>query len=177
MDEVHGLAVAVLGVVSVVERVEHLHRHEHANGDGQAHVLLGRGAEQGQAVEAVDEFERDEILAAFLAEIRYLNDLGMDELRGQLGLVDEHRDEGLVRRQIGQDALDDEQLLEAMGRENLRLEDLRHSPSCEALDQGVAPKLRGKCSLLSPRPALNPYCSTLSGHKEPRSAGAEAEIP
>jgi hypothetical protein len=41
----------------------------------------------------------------------------VDKLRRQLRLVDEHRDEGLVRRQVGQDALDDEQLLEAVGRD------------------------------------------------------------
>ena len=138
-----------LGVVGVVERVEHLRGDEHADGDGQAHVLLRRGAQQGQAVEAVDELERDEVLAVLLAEVRDLDDLRVDELRGQLGLVDEHRDEGLVRRQVRQDALDDEQLLEAVGREDLRVEDLGHPASREALNQRVAPELRGKTCLLS----------------------------
>ena len=149
MDEVHGLALGVVGVVGVVEGVENFRRHEHADGDGQAHVLLRRRAQQAQAVETLDVFERDEILAVLLAEVRDLHDLGVDELGGQLGLVDEHRHEGLVGRQVGQDALDDQQLLEAVGRENLRLEDLRHSSRRQALHQGVAAKLRGKTCLLS----------------------------
>ena len=116
MNQVHRLAFHVLGVVRIVERVKNLHRNEHADRSRQANLLLRGCAEQGQAVEAVHKFQSDEVLAVDLAEVGNLDDLRVDELRGELGLVDEHGDEGLVCRQIGQDAFNDQQLLETMAR-------------------------------------------------------------
>jgi len=101
--------------VRIVERVENLHGDEHADGNGQANLLLRGPTKQGQAIKAVHEFQGDEVLAVDLAEVADLDDLRVDQLRGQLRLVDKHRDKGLVCCQVGQDALDYQQFLEAMG--------------------------------------------------------------
>ena len=116
VDQAHGPALGVAGVVGVVQGVQHLHGDEHGDGQGQPHLLAGGRAQQRQGVEAVDELEGDEVLALHLAEVDDLDDLRVDELRGQLRLVDEHRDEVLVRRQVRQDPLDDQRASRSRGR-------------------------------------------------------------
>jgi hypothetical protein len=144
VDQPHGTVLVVHGVVGVVERVQHLHGDEHGDGHRQPDLLDGRRPQQGQGVEAVDELQGDEVLAAHLTEVDHLHDLGVQQLGGQLGLVDEHRDEGLVRRQVGQDPLYDQLLFEAVRGQNLRLEDLRHSTGRQPLRERVPPERRGK---------------------------------
>ena len=116
MDDLHRLAFHVARVVRVVERLQHLADDEHRERARDVHALLRGDAQQAQPVEAVDEFQRGEELAAHLAEVQHLDDLRVGELRGQLRLVDEHRDEVRVGRQVGQDPLDDQDLLEAVRR-------------------------------------------------------------
>jgi len=55
MNQVHGLALDVFGVVRIIKRVENLHGDEHADGSRQANLLLRGRPEQGQAIEAVHE--------------------------------------------------------------------------------------------------------------------------
>ncbi len=144
MDQVHRTSVHVLGVVGVIQRLQHLAGDERGQRQRQAHTLLRAGAQQRQRVKSVDEFQRDEVLAAHLAEIEDLHDLRMRQLRRQLGLVDEHRHEGLVRSEVGQDPLDDDDLLEAVRRDDLRAEDLGHATDGQPLQQRVAAELRGQ---------------------------------
>ena len=100
--------------------------------------LLRGDAQQAERVEPVDELERDEVLAVHLAEVEDLHDLRVGQLRGQLGLVDEHRDEARVGRQVRQDPLDDQDLLEAVRRGDLRAEDLSHAAHRQPFEQRVA---------------------------------------
>ena len=83
---------------------------------------------------------------AHLAEVEDLDDLRVGELRGQLGLVDEHRDEGRVRGQVRQDPLDDQDLLEAVRRGDLGAEHLGHAADRQPLEQRVAAEDRGRVS-------------------------------
>ena len=73
-----------------------------------------------------------------LAEIEDLNDVRVRQAHGELGLVDEHVHELLAPRELGQDALDDEDLLEALDAVALGLEDLRHAALPQPLEQAIA---------------------------------------
>ena len=64
----------------------------------------------------------------------------MREADRELRLVDEHVDEPLALGELGQDPLDDEDLLEAFDAEALGLEDLGHAALAEPLQQAVAAK-------------------------------------
>jgi len=99
---------------------------------------LGGDAQEAERVEPVDELERREVVAVDLTEVEDLNDLRVGQLRGQLGLVDEHRDEAGVGRQVRQDPLHDQDLLEAMRGRDLRAEDLGHSAHRQPFEQRVA---------------------------------------
>ena len=144
MDDVHRAPFHVARVVRVVQRLQHLHDDEHARCAAARARALRAGAQQPQRVEAVDELERDEVLAGDVAEVEDLDDLRVRQLRRQLGLVDEHRDERRVGGQVRKDPLDDDDLLEAVRRDDLRAEDLGHSADGQPLDQRVAAELRGK---------------------------------
>ena len=82
-----------------------------------------------------------------VAELEHLHDLRVRELRGQLRLVDEHRDEVRVRRQVRQDPLDDQDLLEAVRRGDLRAKHLGHAAHGQSFEKRVAAKGRGRLRL------------------------------
>ena len=74
------------------------------------------------------------------AEIEDLHDVGVREADRELGLVDEQIGEPFALRELGQDALDDQDLLEALDAEALGLEDLGHASVAETLEQAIAAK-------------------------------------
>jgi hypothetical protein len=59
-------------------------------------------------------------------------------MHGELRLVHEHVDELRVLGEPRQDALDDEDLLEALHAEALRLEHLGHAAFAEAFEKPIA---------------------------------------
>jgi hypothetical protein len=75
-----------------------------------AHVeelpALGELRQHPRQRDAVQVLHHDEPDVADVAELVDLADVGVGELRGQVGLVAEHRDEVLVVGEVGQDALD-----------------------------------------------------------------------
>ena len=81
---------------------------------------------------------RADVARRRLAEVEHLHDVGVRQADRELGLVDEHVDEVLAARELGQDPLDDEDLLEALDAIALGLEDLRHAALPEALEQAIA---------------------------------------
>ena len=89
-------------------------------------------------VEAVDELHRDEQRLADPAEVEHLDDVGVGQPDRDLGLGDEPRGELGVARQLGQDPLDRERLLEAVGAVGLGQEHLRHAADRDAVQDVVA---------------------------------------
>jgi hypothetical protein len=140
VDDAERLARLVGEAVGVVERVEDLvddPRRELRLDPAVPDRVL---AEQREDVDAVDVLHRDEELIVDLAELEGLGDLGMDEPRGELGLVDEHRVVGLVVDELRQQPLDHDALLEPVLARRGRDEQLRHPAEREALDELVASK-------------------------------------
>ena len=101
-------------VVRVVERVEHVARDQRRELGRQPDLRARALAEQREHVEAVDVLHRDVRRVGIGAELEHLDDVAVIELRGDPRLVDEHLDERLVGREVRQDLLDRDQLLEAV---------------------------------------------------------------
>ena len=136
MDDVQGLAV-VLPRVGVVQALGQLHHHPHALLGQKGLARLQRVLDDVLQVVALDVFHRDVVAAVLRIEIVNLNDIRVLQLRGDGRLVDEHLDEVLILREVRQDPLDHDGLLEALGAGRLRTEDLRHPPHRDATKEHV----------------------------------------
>jgi hypothetical protein len=85
-----------------------------------------------------------------LSELEDLTDVGVRELAGDLGFIDEHLDEVLVLPHRGEDPLDGDDLLEALDAVALGLEDLGHATDADAIEEQV---LAERDRLSHPRPS------------------------
>ena len=130
-------------VVRVVERVEHVARDQRGELGRQPDLRARTLAQQREHVDAVDELHRDVRRVGVGAELEHLHDVAVIELRGDPRLVDEHLDERLVGREVRQDLLDRDQLLEAVLADQLRLEQLGHAADREAIEDLIPPDLLG----------------------------------
>ena len=92
----------------------------------------------GAEVLAVDELHDQEVLAVVTeADVEDLDDVAVLEQRQHLRLGDQQLDEPLVLRQVREDPLDRDGLLEAAGGHGLAAEDLRHAADADAVEQLV----------------------------------------
>ncbi len=141
MNEAHLLVFEVALAVRVVERGGDL------RGDEQRELRLHRlsallaAAEDGFQIVAIDVLHGDVVGVLDLAEVVDVDDVVVVELRGQLGLIDEHLDEVLVVRQMGKDLLDGDRLLESFDAAHPRLPDLGHAARGDLLDHHVLAEL------------------------------------
>jgi hypothetical protein len=133
-------------------------------GIGTVLAALLRALEDRAQVLAAHVLEGDEVRLVNLTELEDLRDVRVRELHRELRLVDEHRDELLVLRDGGQDALDRDETLEARLSEGLRLEDLRHPPDGDPLQQVVLPEL----DRVLHRPALAVLCAAPAAEAQRR---------
>ncbi len=134
-------AVHVGRRVRVVERVEHVARDQRCEIRRQPDLRARTLAKQPEHVEAIDVLHRDVRRVGVGAELEHLHDVAMIELRRDACLVDEHLDEGLVGREVREDLLDRDQLLEPEVADQLRLEQLGHTANRQAIEDGVPPDL------------------------------------
>ena len=88
-------------------------------------------------VRAVDELHDDEERVVADADVEDLDAVRVRELRREARLVEEHRDELLLRRQVRQDALDGDLLPEALEPFALGAEHFGHAARFELLDDAV----------------------------------------
>ena len=100
-------------------------------------------AQKTERVHAVDVFERNVVLPVGFAELEDLDDLRVLERALQLGLVDEHGEELGIGGEVRKDALDDQDLLEAVRARLTRAEDLGHSTDGKAFEQLIPAKRTG----------------------------------
>src|SRR6185503_9612766 len=103
-----------------------------------------RRLEDRARVLAVHVLHRHEVRAVGLIDLVDLRDVLMVECRGELGLVEEHRDEPLVARALAQDRLEHDVALERAEPALPREENLRHATRREVADYLVAPDTSGR---------------------------------
>ena len=124
--------------VREVERADDLDRDVERRGQRHRAALVLELAEHRGEVEAVDVLHRDEQRLADAAEVEHLDDVGVGQPDGDLGLGDEPGGELRIARQLGEDPLDRERLLEAVGAVRLGQEDLRHAADRDAVEDVIA---------------------------------------
>ena len=140
MDDAERSHLLVAPPMRVIEPFGDLGRDVDAHLDRGEHLGAPRSRQHAGEVEPVHVLHRDVVgvhgrgpfggfgaLARRLAEVEDLDDVRMREAHRELRLVDEHVDEVLAPRELGQDPLDDEDLLEALDAVALGLEDLGHA--------------------------------------------------
>jgi hypothetical protein len=124
-------------VVRVVEPLADLHDDEAGLRDRHRLALRARAIEDRAHVTSVDVLERDVIAVVDDTEVEDLSDVRVVQLDRDLRLVDEHADELLVLRDVGQDPLDRDQPLEALHAVGLGAKHFGHAANIDSLEQVV----------------------------------------
>ena len=140
VHDLHRPPLLVLLAVGVLEGGADLAHHAQAQVEGHAQPLLPRALHDRAQVAAVDVLHRDVVALLDPPEVEDLHDARVGEARHHLGLVDEHVEELLVVGEVGQDALQRHDLLEALDARPLRLEDLGHAADRHAVEELVGPE-------------------------------------
>ena len=89
-------------------------------------------------VRPVDELHDDEVRVVADADVEDLHAVRMREVRAEARLVQEHRDELLLLREMREDALDRDLLAEALQAFALGAKHLRHAARFELFDDAVS---------------------------------------
>ena len=133
-------ALVVARAVRVLERAED--GEDDVEADVERDVLAARrgGADEARAGRPVDVLHRHVELAVLLAEVEHLDDVRVAEARADARLVDEHGDEVRVARELREDALDGDDLLEAVRAAAAREIHLRHPARRDPPEQLVRPQ-------------------------------------
>jgi len=138
MDDAQRRAVVVGELVRVVQTAQHARQHPEAHPPGEL-LPAARVVADALVAGAFQVLHRDVVATAVLADVVRLHDVGVVEARGQAGLVEEHRDEVLLRGEAPLHHLDDDELVEvAEGPPGDREVDLRH-PSVAHLGDDEIP--------------------------------------
>jgi hypothetical protein len=144
VNDVERLVLLVAAAMRVVEALRYFGRDVHRHLDGDLHLLATTPREERREVEPADVLHRHVVgvggghpsdhRAGGESEIEDLHDVRVREAHGELRLVDEHLDELLALGERREDALDDDDLLEAFDAIALGLEDLGHAALAEPLE-------------------------------------------
>ena len=158
-----GWPAVVLLAVRVLEGGAHL-AHD-VGGDVERDLeaaLLGPPQDRAQ-VAPVHVLHRDVVALLQLAEVEHLDDVRVGEAGHHLGLVDEHVHELLVVGEVGQDALDRDDLLEPFHARALGPEHLGHAADGHPLEQAVGAVVAGAGEGPALRPAASSSCRRRGG--------------
>ena len=144
MHDAEVIAVAIAELVRVVQGVRRL-LHDRADEAQVEHRgSLRRAPQQRQQRDALHVLHHDVELTVGLAELVHLADVAVRHLRSDARLGDQHLTEPRVVREVRQDALHDEQLLETLRTFEPGQEDLAHAARRQASEQLVAAESSGR---------------------------------
>jgi hypothetical protein len=139
MHDAEQLAGRVLQLVRVVEALARLHAETCDEPRvGRERVVVGAAKQRER--DALKVLHRDVVLALPLAELEHLADVGVRDPRRDARLVEEHRDEQRIAREVREDPLDAHELLEAAVAVEARQKDLGHAAGRELRDKRVLPE-------------------------------------
>jgi len=142
MHDAHQLAGAVAQLVGVVQALGDLMDHAADEAERQLALLARVLAEHREQREALEVLHHDVELVVALVELVDLADVRVRHVRRDLRLADQHRAEPAVAREVRQDPLDHEQLLEAGGALEPGQKDLAHAAGRNAGQQLVTSQTR-----------------------------------
>ena len=142
MDEPQRLPVVALELVREVQPLRQLGgdvQRQHLGDDlPSARQLL----HDHPQVVALDVLEDDEVLAVLGdPQIVDLHDVAVGERRMDARLGQQHRDEPLVLREVGEDSLDGDELLESFRAHDTAVVDLGHAAHGDQLEQLILAEL------------------------------------
>jgi hypothetical protein len=137
VDDPERSKLLVASPVGVIEPLGDLGGDVGCGRDGDRLPAAPRPREQRREVEPVHVLHRDEQRLAHAAEIEHLHHVRVREAHRELGLAHEHLDELGLPRQLRQDPLDDEDLLEAFDAVGLGTEDLGHPALADLLEERI----------------------------------------
>ena len=141
VDDAHRAAAGVALAVRVVEAGADLLADIGRGLDGHDALELRRLAQDLEQIAAVDVLHRDVVGVADLAQVEDVRDVHVLELDRDLGLVDQHLDEVVVRREVGVDHLQGHDLLEALQALGRGEVDLGHAAGRDLREETVGAEL------------------------------------
>ena len=109
-------------------------------GEVEVEKLVVGGEAPGEPRDALacEELHRDEEIVALPTQLEDVDQVRVAQVRDEARLVEEHLDDAALDREVGQDPLDDDRALEAVGPLQASEEDLGHPAAREAPDDLVA---------------------------------------
>ena len=125
----------------VGKRLERFAGDVQGGADGHLLLLVLHGGQRVCEIRALDVLHDEEEIFPGAAQIQHLDDVGVGQRDGQLGLGDEADDEACVARQHREDALDGHRLVKAVLPLDAGAEDFPHSPRGDPLQQVVTLQL------------------------------------
>ena len=143
VHDVQALAFAIGQLVRVGQAFTDPHANQARLFDGEGHVVLAAVLDDSLEIGAIHVLHDDEVGVVANADVEDLNAVRVGEVSADARLVQEHADELLLLGQVGKNALDGDDLLEALEAGALGAVDLRHSTSSDLLENFVA--LLGCC--------------------------------
>jgi hypothetical protein len=126
VDNAQRLAVDAALVVGVVQPGGGTGDHRQRHLDRDLALERRHPLQHVAHVLAVHVLHREEVAVADPTDVVDLRDVRMVELRGEAGLVEEHRHETMVARVLGHDPLEHHVALEARDADGAREVQLRH---------------------------------------------------
>ncbi len=136
MDDIHGLARAlVLEGVRVLQALRGFETNEASDLGRDLELLLVGAREELTQVAAVDELHDEVEVALELTVRENLDDVGVVQVRAEIGLLAEHELELLVLREVRQDPFERDGLLEAADAKLLGPIHLGHAARGEPFDE------------------------------------------
>ena len=133
------MSALVLRLVRRVEAVQHAGHDRGEDARGQRLVALAERAREPGDRLAGHVLHDEEQLAARRDDVERRDDVGMADARGEASLVEEHRDELGVRRELRVEPLDRDRSREADRTEQASKMDRCHTPCGDGSVEGVPP--------------------------------------
>ena len=137
MNDVHRLAIRIFLVVRVIKTLADLAHNKTYHPYVKLAPRPDTSVKYHPKILSRDVFQRDVVLVIDIAEVKYLRNVRMRQLAGDLRLVDEHRDELFVLSDRRKNLLHCDDTFKAFNAERLRLIYLSHPAGIQLLEQKI----------------------------------------
>ena len=151
MHKVERPPLGITLVVRVVQTFADLHDHVAGLRHGHQEALLVQVIEDAAQVATLDVFQGYEIRVVHFAKVKDLGDVRVLQLHRDLRFINEHRDELFILSDVGEDAFERHDALEALHAHDLGFENLGHAPDVYAFEEVVFSERSGLVQAATPQ--------------------------